>query len=85
MYLSQKTRQSLKVGLWCAVSRQMINGGIFFGEMITAECRQELIINFISVLEVDEQDCWFYQDGAKTSTANLAMQVLSKFFSGHIS
>jgi hypothetical protein len=33
--------------------------------MITAECCQELIMKFISVLEV-EQDCWFYQDGAKT-------------------
>jgi hypothetical protein len=54
MYLSQKTQQSLKVGLWCAVSRQRINGPIFFGENITAECWQVLITNFISVLEVDE-------------------------------
>jgi hypothetical protein len=41
-------------------------------------------MNFISLLEVDEQDCWFLQDGAVAHTANLAMQILSELFCGRI-
>jgi hypothetical protein len=36
-------------------------------------------------LESDKQDCWFQQDGAMAHTTNSAMQMLSKFFGGHIS
>jgi hypothetical protein len=42
-------------------------------------------MNFISLLEVDEQDCWFQQDGATAHTANSIMQMLSEFFGGRIS
>jgi hypothetical protein len=52
--------------------------------MITAEHYQELIMNFISLLKAVEQDCWFQQDGAMVHTANSTMQILSKFFGGHI-
>jgi hypothetical protein len=41
-------------------------------------------MNFISILEVDEQDCWFQQDGATSHTANSTMQMLSEFFGGRI-
>jgi hypothetical protein len=41
-------------------------------------------MSFISLLEVDEQDSWFQQDGAAVHTANSTMQMLSKFFDGHI-
>jgi hypothetical protein len=34
--------------------------------IVTAEQYQELITNFISMLEVDEQDFWFQQDGVTT-------------------
>jgi hypothetical protein len=60
----ERPLHSLEFGVWCAVSQWMIIGSIFFSEMITAEHNQELMINFISLLEVDEQDCWFQQDGA---------------------
>jgi hypothetical protein len=52
--------------------------------MITAERYQELIMNFISLLEVDEQDCWFQQDGATAHTENPTMQLMSEFFSRSI-
>jgi hypothetical protein len=52
--------------------------------MVTAEHYQELIMNFISLLEVDEQDCWFQQDGAMVHTANSIMQMLSKLFDSSI-
>jgi hypothetical protein len=41
-------------------------------------------MNFISLLEVDEQDCWFHQHGAAAHTANSTMQMLSEFFGGCI-
>jgi hypothetical protein len=52
--------------------------------MITVERYQELIMNLISLLEVNEQDCWFQQDGAMVQTANSTMQMLSEFFGGYI-
>jgi hypothetical protein len=38
--------------------------------MITAERYQEFIMNLISLLKVDEQDCWFQQDGATAHTVD---------------
>jgi hypothetical protein len=32
------------------------------------------IMNLISLLEVDEQDCWFQQDGAMAHSANSTLQ-----------
>jgi hypothetical protein len=52
--------------------------------MITAECYQELIMNFISLLEADKQDYWFQQDGAMVHIANSTMQMLNEFFGGRI-
>jgi hypothetical protein len=56
---------SFKVRVCCAVSRRRIIGPIFFSETITAERYQELIMNFISLLEAEEQDCWFQQMGLR--------------------
>jgi hypothetical protein len=41
-------------------------------------------MDFISLLEVDEQDCWFQQDGATAHTANSTTQMSSEFFGGRI-
>jgi hypothetical protein len=41
-------------------------------------------MNFISLLEFDEHDCCFQQDGAAAHTANSTMQMLSEFFSGRV-
>jgi hypothetical protein len=60
------------------------NCPIFFSETITAERYQELIMNFISVLEADKQYCWFQQDGATAHTENYTMEMLSEFFGGRI-
>jgi hypothetical protein len=54
---SMKQLHFLKAGVRCAVSGRRIIGPIFLSEMITVERYKELIINFISLLEVDEQDC----------------------------
>jgi hypothetical protein len=52
--------------------------------MITAEHYQELIMNFISLLEVGEQDYWLQQDGTTVHTANSTMQMLGEIFGGRI-
>jgi hypothetical protein len=41
-------------------------------------------MNFISLLEVEEQDCWFQQDGAMAHTENSTMQIFSEFSGGRI-
>jgi hypothetical protein len=53
------------------------NWSHFLSETITAEHYQEFIMNLISLLEVNEQDCWFQQDGATAHTENSALQMLS--------
>jgi hypothetical protein len=75
----ERPLRSSKVRVWCAISRWRIISPIFFSETITAEHYQELIMNLISLLEVDERDCWFQQDGATVHTANSTMQMLSEF------
>jgi hypothetical protein len=80
----ERPLHSVKVRIWCVVSQQRAVGSIFFIETITAECYQELIMNFIFLLEVDEQDCWLQRAGATAHTANSTMQMLSEFFGGYI-
>jgi hypothetical protein len=43
-----------------------------------------MIMNLISRLEVDEQDCWFQQDGAMAHAAYSIMQMLSEFLGDRI-
>jgi hypothetical protein len=48
---------TLKVRVWCACLSTETIGPIVFNETITAKHYQELIMNFISLLEAEEQDC----------------------------
>jgi hypothetical protein len=41
--------------------------------MVTAGCYQELTVNFISLSQVDEQDCQFQQGGFMAHTATSAI------------
>jgi hypothetical protein len=41
-------------------------------------------MNLISLLEVDDQDCWFEQDGARAHASISTIQVLSEFFGSRI-
>lgn len=75
---------SRKVGVWCAISRKRIVGPIFFTETITAERYQDIIMQFVALLEADERHCWLQQDGATAHTANSTMIMLREFFGEHI-
>jgi len=66
--------------VWCAISRRRITGLLFFETSINAEAYQELIQQFIALLEVDERNCWFQQDSATAHTAASTMVILHEFF-----
>jgi hypothetical protein len=71
---------SQKIGCWCAISRKRIAGPIVFSENVTAEKYQEIIMQFISLLNDEERVCWLQQDGAISHTANSTMEMLKQFF-----
>jgi hypothetical protein len=59
----QSPLHSVEIGVWCAISRKRIVGPLFFGETINAERYQNLLTQFIALLEENERDCWLQQDG----------------------
>jgi ribonucleotide reductase beta subunit family protein with ferritin-like domain len=61
------------------VSRKRIVSPIFFSETVTAEKYQEIIMQFISLLNEKERYCWLQQDGAISHTANSTMEMLKQF------
>jgi hypothetical protein len=73
-----------KIGVWCAISRHRIIGPSFFETTINAEAYQELIQQFIAMLQVDERSCWFQQDSATAHTAASTMEILHEFFGENI-
>jgi hypothetical protein len=74
---------SQKIGCCCAISRKWIVGPIFFSETVTAEKYQEIIMQFISLLN-EEHICWLQQDGATSHTANSTIKMLKQFFDDRI-
>jgi hypothetical protein len=53
---------------------------LFFQTSINAEAYQERIQQFISLLQLDERNCWFQQDSATTHTSASAMEILREVF-----
>jgi hypothetical protein len=53
---------------------------LFFDETINAERYQNLLTQFIALLEENERDCWLQQDGATPHTANTTTTFLHEFF-----
>jgi hypothetical protein len=74
----------LKIQICCVVSLWRTVSAIFFIQMLTTGCYLKLIVNFISLLQVQEQDCQFQQDGFMAHTATSAMWMLYEFFCGCI-
>ena len=69
-----------KLGVWCGISRRRIIGPLFFETTITGDRYREIIRDFVSLLEPDERDCVFQQDGAPAHTARETMDLLREFF-----
>jgi hypothetical protein len=60
---------SVKIGIWCAVSRCRIISPIFFEDTVIAECYQDILKQFFAFMEVNERTAWFQQDRATYHTA----------------
>ncbi len=60
--------------------KKVCNWPTFFLETINAQRYQNLIQQFVSLLECDERFIWFQQDGATANTATETMQLLCSFF-----
>jgi hypothetical protein len=57
---------------------------LLFETSINAEAYQELIQQFIALLQVDEGNCWFQQDSATAHTASSTMVILHEFFGENV-
>jgi hypothetical protein len=66
--------------VWCANLRCQVIGTWFFETSINAEAYQELIQQFIALLQVDKRNCWFQQESATVHTAASTMKILHEFF-----
>ncbi len=61
-------------------SRWRIVGSIFFMTTITSDVYAHILMQFIALLEEDERDCIFQQDGAWLHTSKELMAMLRGFF-----
>jgi hypothetical protein len=52
---------------------------LLFEETITAESYQNILTQFSALLEQNERDCWFQQDGATAYTADIKAAFLQDF------
>jgi hypothetical protein len=57
---------------------------LFFETSINAEAYQELIQQFIALLQMDERNYWFQQDSAPAHTAASTMAILHEFFGDNL-
>jgi hypothetical protein len=71
---------AVKIGFWCVVSRCRIVGPIFFEDTVTAERYQDILMQFVVLLEVNERNAWFQQDRATRHSARKTMVLLRQFF-----
>jgi hypothetical protein len=59
-------------------------GRLFFEGTVKAKNDQNLLTQLIAVLEENERDCWFQQNGVATHTANTTNAFLQDLFIDHI-
>jgi hypothetical protein len=70
----------VKIEVCCAVSQPRIVGTIFFEETVIAGRFQDILMQFVALLEVNERKAWLRQDGATCHTAMKTMALLREFF-----
>lgn len=70
--------------LVCCFAKMNSGSNTFFTETATANRYQDVIQQFISLLDIDERDCWLKQNGVTAHTANNTTLVLHEFFDGRI-
>jgi hypothetical protein len=75
-----------QVGVWCAISRMLIIGPIFFNHTIKAESyRTDILEPFLGHLtEREIEEACLEQDGANAHTASSSLQFLEDIFGNRI-
>ena len=78
----EKPLHSIKVGVWCAMSRRPITGPIFFTQTVTAEryCNKLLCSVVDELSEEEKLTAYFQQDDATAHTANSKLRFLNDIF-----
>jgi hypothetical protein len=70
---------SQKIGRWCAISRKRIVGPVFFSETVTAETYQEIIMQFISLLNEEERFAGYSRMALPRTLQTQQWKCLSSF------
>ena len=83
--MHERPLHSTKIGVWCALSRQIIIGPIFFSETVNSERYINIIHEFIGHLTEDESNQgWFQQDDATSHTSRYSMNELQLLFGDRV-
>jgi hypothetical protein len=81
--LHEEPLHLLKVGVWCGVSCWCIMNPVC-RRTINSKHYQQLMKQFISVLQVKFWDCWIQQDAVTFHTTVSTMHMLQEFFGDRI-
>ncbi|GFG32030.1 hypothetical protein Cfor_06830, partial [Coptotermes formosanus] len=73
-----------KVGVWYAVSHRRIVGPVLVECTVGDAVYRDLVLKFVALLELDERDRWFQQDGANRCTANETINIPRGCFSDRL-
>jgi len=73
LILCEVLHHTEQTAVWCAVSYKRIVGALFFESTVDGEI---FVQQFVALLELDEHDRWFQQDGATSHTVNETVNVL---------
>jgi len=77
LILCEVLHHTEQIVVWCAVSYKRIVGTQFFESTVDGEI---FVQQFVALLELDEHDRWFQQDGATSHTVNETVNVLWDVF-----
>ena len=79
--IHEEPLHSEKIGVWCGMSRQHINGPIFFDATITTAASMEIFNTFVNQLDDKELSIgYFQQHGATSHTSHVSMAKIQSFF-----
>jgi hypothetical protein len=70
-----------KVGVWCAISAQRVNGPIFFEQTVNSEVYKDIFMAFMEKLDdIELTQGYFQLDGATCHTSNESMALINSSF-----
>ena len=78
----EKPLHDQKIGVWCAVSRSLIIGPIFFDSTVNSDCYiKNIFVPFSEQLTaLEKQETWFQQYGTTAHIARATMTAVRKVF-----